>query len=111
MLHFIDNAPCLRRSSRDGLLGEPETQENQSHRGSTASNSDAKDEGVNNAPPDESIHISEEVGHEGHMVANVYTQSKQDSKALIRMGIFAGIALAFHVRKPLPSYENCWLLR
>ena len=45
------------------------------------------------------------VGHGGHLIAAMYNEQRvnehQDSKALIRMGIFAGIALAFHV-----SVEN-----
>lgn len=47
---------------------------------------------------DEPIEIHHEVGHDGHMVAAMYNQQAADARALIRMGIFAGIALAFHVR-------------
>ena len=49
------------------------------------------------APSPDAIEIDEEVGHDGYMVADIYRASEDDSKALIRMGIFAGIALAFHV--------------
>lgn len=43
------------------------------------------------------------VGHGGHLIASLYENQEEnhtthDSRALIRMGIFAGIALAFHVR-------------
>lgn len=46
---------------------------------------------------DDSIDMDDAVGHDGHMVANIYENHGHDGKALIRMGIFAGIALAFHV--------------
>lgn len=36
-------------------------------------------------------------GSDGEMVAEVYRMNADDAKALTRMGIFAGIALAFHV--------------
>eukprot|EP00178_Gracilaria_changii_P027867 TRINITY_DN924_c0_g2_i2.p2 TRINITY_DN924_c0_g2~~TRINITY_DN924_c0_g2_i2.p2 ORF type:complete len:228 (+),score=32.88 TRINITY_DN924_c0_g2_i2:2966-3649(+) len=49
-------------------------------------------------PEDEPVEIDPHVGHEGHMVASVYQVHSHDPQALIRMGIFAGIALAFHVR-------------
>lgn len=42
------------------------------------------------------------VGHGGHLIATLYQNQEEpnvhDSRALIHMGIFAGIALAFHVR-------------
>lgn len=41
--------------------------------------------------------IDDDIGHDGHMVANIYENHGHSPKALIRMGIFAGIALAFHV--------------
>lgn len=46
--------------------------------------------------PDEPIEILHDVGHDGHMVAGIYEEHGRDAKALIRMGIFAGIALGFH---------------
>lgn len=48
-------------------------------------------------PQDEAIDIDRGLGHDGHMVADMYENEPNSSKALIRMGIFAGIALAFHV--------------
>lgn len=45
----------------------------------------------------EEITIDDEIGHEGQMVAQVYKMNKDDARALTRMGVFAGIALAFHV--------------
>lgn len=48
-------------------------------------------------PVDEPMEIDDELGHDGHMVASIYENHSHDSKALIRMGIFAGIALGFHV--------------
>lgn len=51
--------------------------------------------------PDDDNHIVESnVGHGGHLIASIYDQhdDSHDTSALIRMGIFAGIALAFHVR-------------
>lgn len=45
----------------------------------------------------EPIEIEHQVGHDGHLVASLYEQHGDDTSALIRMGIFAGIALAFHV--------------
>ncbi|CAN8070404.1 unnamed protein product [Agarophyton chilense] len=47
-------------------------------------------------PRDEHVKIDPHVGHDGHMVADMYQAHSHDPKALIRMGIFAGIALAFH---------------
>lgn len=50
----------------------------------------------------EPVEIDDAVGHGGHLIASLYNQDAQnndhDSAKLIRMGIFAGIALAFHVR-------------
>lgn len=49
------------------------------------------------------------VGHGGHLIASLYQNQEEnnvhDSKALIRMGIFAGIALAFHVRTPTSFFS------
>jgi zinc transporter, ZIP family len=42
------------------------------------------------------IHIAHEVGHDGHMVAGVYENSANDGRKLMRMGLFAGLALGFH---------------
>lgn len=42
------------------------------------------------------ITIDNEVGHDGHMIAEVYRDAEHDPSKLIRMGIFAGLALAFH---------------
>lgn len=53
----------------------------------------------------EPAEIDEHAGHGGHLIASLYTQNAQeegqghDLAALIRMGIFAGIALAFHVSR------------
>lgn len=47
---------------------------------------------------DEPLEVDHEVGHDGELVANIYNNHGHDAKALIRMGIFAGIALGFHVR-------------
>ncbi len=46
----------------------------------------------------DNLHIEHEVGHEGEMVAEVLRMTADDARALIRMGLFAGLALAFHVR-------------
>lgn len=47
---------------------------------------------------DEAVEVDPVVGHGGHLIASLYDESadNQDSSALIRMGIFAGVALAFH---------------
>lgn len=50
-------------------------------------------------PRDERMVIDHNIGHDGEMIAAMYENEDQDSKALARMGIFAGIALAFHVRQ------------
>lgn len=52
-----------------------------------------------NADGDDRI-VESNVGHGGHLIASIYDQhdASHDTGALIRMGIFAGIALAFHVR-------------
>jgi len=42
------------------------------------------------------VDIVHEMGHEGEMVATIYDMSNSDSRLLTRLGIFAGIALAFH---------------
>ncbi len=44
------------------------------------------------------LSIEHDMGHEGEMVAEVYRMTADDARALTRMGIFAGLALAFHVR-------------
>lgn len=46
---------------------------------------------------DDEMHINDEIGHEGHMLAEIYKMNPDDARALTRMGVFAGIALAFHV--------------
>lgn len=49
----------------------------------------------------EPVEIDDTVGHDGHFIASLYNQDAEtqarESAKLIRMGIFAGIALAFHV--------------
>ena len=57
----------------------------------------------NQAVAIENIDIDHEVGHDGEMVAEVYRMTADDSRALIRMGIFAGLALAFHVRRDVST--------
>lgn len=42
------------------------------------------------------INIPQEVAHDGNMVANAYRTHAHNSRALVRMGIFAGIAIGFH---------------
>lgn len=61
---------------------------------------DSSDTDVNPQPPtaSEPIAIDDHVGHDGHLVASIYESNHENTRALIRMGIFAGIALAFHVR-------------
>lgn len=49
-------------------------------------------------------HVDGEIGHEGHLVAEVYRMNPGDRRALTRMGVFAGIALAFHVRCPVSAF-------
>lgn len=46
------------------------------------------------AAVDEPIVIDQDVGHDGHMVADIYREHGHDARALTRMGMFAGIALA-----------------
>lgn len=45
---------------------------------------------------DERMEFHHAVGHNGYMVADLYEKHGQDAKALVRMGIFIGIALGFH---------------
>lgn len=43
---------------------------------------------------DEPIDIDHGIGKDGHMVADIYREHGHDARALTRMGMFAGIALA-----------------
>lgn len=55
---------------------------------------------VETSPPcDEEDLVDSAVGHGGHLVAAIYNEhaATEDTAALIRMAIFAGIAIAFHV--------------
>lgn len=44
--------------------------------------------------------VESNVGHGGHLIASIYDQHEDshETASLIRMAIFSGIALAFHVR-------------
>lgn len=59
---------------------------------------------------DEPLELDHEVAHDGEMVANMYANHSHDAKALIRMGIFAGIALGFHVRNHLHNYSTDFII-
>lgn len=52
-----------------------------------------------NIVANENLSIDHDVGHDGEMVAEIYRMTEDDTRALTRMGIFAGLALAFHVRE------------
>lgn len=83
------------RSGSSGAAIEPSLNASPDVEGQQSSPQDRTHEPAT-TPVDEAIEIGHDIGHDGHMVAEMYQESK-DAKALIRMGIFTGIALAFHV--------------
>eukprot|EP00177_Eucheuma_denticulatum_P004276 GFKZ01007757.1.p1 GENE.GFKZ01007757.1~~GFKZ01007757.1.p1 ORF type:complete len:396 (+),score=50.00 GFKZ01007757.1:100-1188(+) len=63
---------------------------------SSPSSNNVNPQPIPNTALDNPLHVDEEYGHDGHMIASIYENHSQDTRALIRMGIFAGLALAFH---------------
>lgn len=75
-----------------------------------SSSSSSSVHSASNRGQDEAIEFVHDIGHDGQLVASLYEQQQEKSaQALIRMGIFAGIALAFHVRV-LPAFEHLFFL-
>lgn len=52
------------------------------------------------------LDVDHSVGHDGHMVAEVYRETVHDSKRLARMGVFAGLGESSCLR----FRAVCWLL-
>lgn len=112
MLHQFENLLLKRKANNTQPLDALNTQGKNVSAGTvdvspfSSSGSDEPNNGAVMPPPvtegdnqitDDPIEIDQNVGHDGHMVAEIYQQHTNDVRALIRMGIFAGIALGFHV--------------
>lgn len=95
-----DGSPDSNPSSSEDDVSTEQVAVQDIEQGGTAHESEESAEIVAKVlPHGEPVEIDHVVGHGGHLIASIYNQNSKthDSAALIRMGIFAGMALAFHV--------------